>query len=356
MRRGVVWLGFIVAVTSGCVDAVHERTPRPVAPALAPVSSSFERTTHPAPVVSLKEHSRDDAGVTYALSMASSGDNGQAEQAVRGWYFAHAHARAPLVIVVPIYGTINYPSWTMARFLTQARTPLPVNVVLLEADRDLTDWDRLQRAPTEAAFLEAVAVGTARYRTTAEDISRIVDWALTRPETDAERLGIVGFSLSATIAAIAMTQDPRLAAGAFVMGGANLHEIFAFCDEPRVAEVRRAVTTRFGWSVETFKLKIQAISDAINPALMPRVNGHRRTLYMEATSDDYIPPTAREALRVTLNPSVHVRLRYRHWPAFLRGMSLLSLHYIERTVVSFFEETFGEEPERQRWKVVRPSP
>jgi dienelactone hydrolase len=358
VRGGLIWLGFAVLLAAGCVDAVREQTQRGPGPAHTRVSSAAQpdRTARPAPSISLKEHARDDGGETYTFTTTSSGDNGQAGNAVRGWYFKHAQSRAPLVIVVPIYGTMAYPSWTMARFLTQARTPLAMNVVLLEADADLTDWRRLQEAPTEAAFLQAVSEATARYRTTAEDISRIIDWAVTRPETDPERLGIVGFSLSATIAAIAMTQDTRLSAGAFVMGGAHLHEIFAFCAESRVADVRRAVTARFGWSVDTFKLKIQSISDAIDPARMPSVNGHRRTLYVEATGDDYIPPSARDALRATLGPSVHIKLNYRHWPAFLRGMSLLSLHYIERTVVAFLEDAFSGGREAPRWEVVRPSP
>jgi dienelactone hydrolase len=346
-----IWLGLtVLIVTTGCVDAVYERTVRPSPPGEALVSSTSApgRNPAPAPPLVLRPHAQDDGYETYAFSMPSSGDNGQPGHAVTGWYFKQIQVRAPLVIVVPIYGTMAYPSWTMARFLVEARTRRAMNVVLVEAVADLTDWNRLRGAPTEEVFLQAVAEGTGRYRTAAEDISRIIDWAVTRPETDPEGIGIVGFSLSATIAAIAMTQDGRLSAGAFLMGGAHLHEVFAYCGEARVAEVRQAVTARFGWSVDTFKVKIQPISDAINPALMPSVNGHRRTLYVEATDDDYIPRSARDALRATLSPSVHIRLGYRHWPAFLRGMSPLGLHYLERAVVRFFEDAFAPPRESSR--------
>lgn len=334
----------IILALAGCVDATHERIHHPTrvnGPA-PPLATDLARNS-PRPSLVLTPHAlgREGEHDTYSFTMPSSGDNGQAGNVVTGWYFQRGEAQAPLVIVVPIYGSSAYPSWSMSRFLASLPTPLGINVVLIEAENDLTDWNGLRQAATEEAWRTTIAESTARYRTAAEDVRRIVDWAVTRPTTDPTRIGIVGFSLSATIAAVAMAEDSRLSAGAFLMGGAHLHEVFAFCREAQVSRVRELIMTRFGWSLDTFKSKIRPVSDAINPALMPNVNGDRHTLYVEATVDDCIPKRSRDGLRDMLTPSEEIRLGYRHWPAFLLGMTPLGLHYLERAVVRFFVDAFG---------------
>ena len=334
----------MMLVLAGCVDATHERVHHAVrgnGPTESPTAGPA-RESHPPPVaLTLHAPGNGDEHDRYWFTMPSTGDNGQAGNVVTGWYFQRGHARAPLVIVVPIYGSSAYPSWTVARFLASQPVPLDINVVLIEAERDLIDWNRLRLATTEEAWHATLAESTARYRTVAADISRIIDWAVTRPTTDPTRLGIVGFSISATIAAVAMAVDDRLTAGAFLMGGAHLHEVFAFCRETQVTRVRNTNMRRFGWSRDTFKGKIQPLADSVNPALMPSLNGDRHTLYVEATDDDCIPKTARDGLRDMLTPSEKIQLGYRHWPSFLFGMTPLGLHYLERAVVRFFVAAFG---------------
>jgi hypothetical protein len=336
-------LAMILAL-AGCVDVTHERihhTGRGNGSA-APPTADLAKASHPPSVVlTLHAKGTEDEHDRYWFTMPSTGDNGQAGNVVTGWYFQRGQGRAPLVIVVPIYGSSAYPSWTVARFLASQPAPLGINVVLVEAERDLIDWNRLRLATSEEAWQTTLVESTARYRTVAADISRIIDWAVTRPTTDPTRLGIVGFSISATIAAVAMAADDRLTAGAFLMGGAHLHEVFAFCRESQVTRVRNTTMRRFGWNLDTFKDKIQPLADSVNPALMPSLNGDRHTLYVEATDDDCIPKTARDGLRDMLTPSETIQLGYRHWPSFLFGMTPLGLHYLERAVVRFFVATFG---------------
>ncbi len=344
MRRSHVTAGLaVILVLAGCVDATYTRLHHPAranGPA-APVTDLARRPPSSSLVLTPHALGREGEHDTYSFTMPSSGDNGQPRNVVTGWYYQRGEARAPLVIVVPIYGSSAHPSWSMSRFLASLPTPLDINVVLIEADNDLTDWNGLRQAATEDAWRATIAESTAREGTVAEDIRRIIDWAATRPTTDPTRIGIVGFSLSATIAAVAMAADSRVSAGAFLMGGAHLHEVFAFCREAQVTRVRETTMTRFGWSLDTFKGKIQPLSDSINPALMPSVNGDRHTLYVEATIDDCIPKSSRDGLREMLTPSEEIRLGYRHWPAFLLGMTPLGLHYLERAVVRFFVAAFG---------------
>jgi dienelactone hydrolase len=57
------------------------------------------------------------------------------------------------------------------------------------------------------------------------DVRRTVDWIQTRPEFDSKRIGIVGISLGALVAATCYGVDERISASAFMLGGADLAHI-----------------------------------------------------------------------------------------------------------------------------------
>jgi poly(3-hydroxybutyrate) depolymerase len=58
------------------------------------------------------------------------------------------------------------------------------------------------------------------------DLRCVLDWLVARPEVDSQRLGVVGISLGALIANVAMGVDDRLAAGVSILGGGDLAQVF----------------------------------------------------------------------------------------------------------------------------------
>lgn len=60
----------------------------------------------------------------------------------------------------------------------------------------------------------------------ASDVSTVADWLSARPDVDAHRLGVVGISLGAIVAHLAMGQDARLNAGVAIEGGGNLPDLY----------------------------------------------------------------------------------------------------------------------------------
>ncbi|MGH2670152.1 MAG: hypothetical protein ACRDH5_13740, partial [bacterium] len=105
----------VILVLGGCVDATHERIHQPArVNGHAPPALGLAKDSHrPSVVLTLHAAGRQGEHDRYWFTMPSSGDNGQAGNVVTGWYFQRGEARAPLVIVVPIYGSSAYPSWTM---------------------------------------------------------------------------------------------------------------------------------------------------------------------------------------------------------------------------------------------------
>jgi len=170
---------------------------------------------------------------SYAFAFPSLGENGQPGNFVTGEYLAStAKGRKKLVIIVPIYGSSPIPPENLALHLAVWNWRADTNVLILRGEGDLFDWERMARSATAGEFFREIDASARRIATTVNDIRRLIDWAETRPEIDPKRIGIAGFSISATIGSIVMGVDARVVAGAFVMGGGNLHEVFARCVSP----------------------------------------------------------------------------------------------------------------------------
>ncbi len=63
------------------------------------------------------------------------------------------------------------------------------------------------------------------YRVSVINIRQALDWAATRPEIDADRLGVAGISFGGYVAAIALGVDSRLKAGAILLACGNQEKL-----------------------------------------------------------------------------------------------------------------------------------
>ena len=251
------------------------------------------------------------------LTFPSVGDNGQVGNEVRARYLrSELTGPRPLVIVLPIYARFTYPSRKMAKFL-QKKSEGEVHVLDVEGNDFLIDWVSLAETDDEETVLELFRQGIERERITVIDIRRLIDWAEQRPEIDATRVGLVGFSRSAIVAGIVATQDERLTATVLMMGGAHPDQIIARCDGIRTSAVHENVQRQFGWDQDEFESRIHDLFAVVDSANYPDRVDPATVVIFEAGKDECIPESSREALRETMGQPLVYSIDRKHRRAFL---------------------------------------
>ncbi len=204
---------------------------------------SYERVE---PELSLKLLRANSRWSQYAVEFPSGHPLGyEVSDVAYGEYFQPAGVgRAPLVILVHGWGERGaVPCQLMAPSL--AKNGIACVILYLVFHPRRMPEAMKQRAPdlTPDEWYEG-------YRASVVEIRQVVDWATTRPELDATRVGVVGVSMGGFISAIAMGVDERLGAGVFIISGGNsakmtwesrrpVVERRCLCSEEECYQVRR---------------------------------------------------------------------------------------------------------------------
>jgi hypothetical protein len=190
-------------------------------------------------------------------------------------------------------------------------------------------------AATEDEFRQLSSDYYEKTRSVVIGLRRIVDWAGTQSDLDAERIGVVGFSVGAIVAAMALGRDPRFDAGVMAMGASKFGEVFATCDG-KPGRVRDTIMARFDWSIEQY----QSIFDELfKPGDPEKYRGRyqpEKLLIVEASLDNCMSNSAREALWDATGEPARIKLLARHKMAFL-SMTPISLNFTTKKIYSFFE-------------------
>ena len=119
------------------------------------------------------------------------------------------------------------------------------------------------------------------------DVSTVVTWLSRQPSVDPHRIGVVGISLGAMLAHLAMGEDERLSAGVAILGGGDLPDlrrtslVFRLkkhypCENPSPQELERL--------------------EQIDPLRYADRNRPRRVLMIQAARDLLMPPRDARAL------------------------------------------------------------
>lgn len=163
------------------------------------------------------------------------------------------------------------------------------------------------------------------FRQSIIDIRCLIDWLEKREEIDGKRIGIIGISLGAIIANLAMGIDERLRAGVSVLGGGNFPEI-----------LRK--------SVLTIPLKIKMIWRGIDketlgqnlaiidPVTFSYRNRPRKVLMINGRLDLIIPPScARDLWEALGKPEIKWLWSGHYSVLFIKEKIIReSLDYLER--------------------------
>lgn len=314
-----------------------------------PLHERFVRASHPPPLkifdyrpsrgsVRLSQPQGSRFGyATRRFTMPASFENGQPANLVTGTYYDSGRpGRRPLVIVLPVWGVSEYPSTKMTHAILK-RSGGSINVLRIEGDNRLMAWKEIEHAATVRDFVEEVANSAQRFKHSVIDVRRLIDWAQTRDEIAGDRIGLVGFSISAISATLVVQSDPRVRSSALVMGGADIASIMAECPGNE-QETREGVMERLGLSLRAYKQTVAVLFEGLDPTDYPNRVNPASILAVDAAKDDCIPAHAREAWWNALGRPERISMNYSHRGSFM-GMTPLGFNFLRKRVYEHLAQT-----------------
>jgi dienelactone hydrolase len=205
-------------------------------------------------------------------------------------------ARAPAAIILHHLAGADRLETMVADFLSRS------GVAALEVDFPYYGARRPKdRRDVEKGLLRAdFEDGIAASRQSVADVRRALDWLLSRPEVDPERVGIVGISLGAIQGSLVLGVEPRLRRNVLTLGGGDVASILT--TESRETRKVRAVLAERGITKEDLARKLAPIEPLRYAA---RIDP-RTVLMLNASEDEIIPKACTEALWRTIGePEIH---------------------------------------------------
>lgn len=338
LRRAAV-LGVLVAAgVAGCTS--HEYYP--LRPHLIQVRNTrplteFRYQPTPGDVTLARPGPHIYGYRTRHFSMPASYKNGQPGDLVTGtYYYSGLPGKKPLVIVLPVWGVSEYPSTRMTYAILK-RSDGKMNVLRVEGDNRLMTWKKIAHSGTVQDFVANVADYAQRFRHAVIDVRRLIDWAQTRHEIAGNRIGLVGFSVSAIVGTMVVESDPRIKSSALVMGGADIASIMAHCQGSE-ADARNAVMRNLGLSREDYEKTVSALFQGLDPSDYPDRVNPASVLIVTAAKDRCIPRKARDDWWVALGKPARIAMNYGHRESFL-AMTPLGFDFLRARVYDHLAAT-----------------
>lgn len=149
------------------------------------------------------------------------------------------------------------------------------------------------------------------------DIRRAIDWLAERKRVDGRRLGILGVSMGAIVAELAMGVDERLKAGVFVLGAGDIARLIW---ESPITFFQRLKLERKGLSEEALRERLALIE----PLTFARYIPPRKVFMVNGRTDLVIPPGCAEALWQALGEPPIYWTWWGHYTSYLIKEKILS--------------------------------
>lgn len=275
--------------------------------------------------------------VSRRFTMPASFENGQPGNHMSGKYYASpSDGRKPLVIVLPVWGVSEYPSVTMAHAILK-RSGGRMNVLRVDGRDRLMPWKQIENSATLEEFVAGISNSAQRLKHAVIDTRRLIDWAASRAEIDPDRIGLVGFSISAVTGTLVAQSDPRIRSSALVMGGAEIGRIVSACPGNE-KETREGIMSNLGLELAEYQQTIRTLFEGLDPADYPNRVDPRSILIVDAGRDECIPESSREAWWEALGRPERISFNYSHRESFL-AMTPLGLNFLRRKIYEHLART-----------------
>ena len=271
------------------------------------------------------------------LTFPSSGTHGGPDGVVEALYYRSlSPGPKKLVIVMPIWGTSDYPPSRISRGYAR-RSGGDANIIWVLGKSPLFPWTGLSSTSNEEEFVTMAKASAERYRSAVVDMRLLLDWAEAQPNIDSSRIAMVGFSMSSLVTATVMGNDPRVSTAVLMMGAADFANIFATCGT-RAGDVRRHVLTEYGWTLEEYHDFFDGLFGPADPIRYAGRYDPRNILMIDAAFDDCMPRSSREALWEAAGRPERITLLSRHRSGFY-SLTPLGLNFIRRKIYAFLDST-----------------
>lgn len=157
------------------------------------------------------------------------------------------------------------------------------------------------------------------------DVRRGVDWLQGRENVEGGRVGIVGLSMGAVIANLAMGVEPRLKAGVSILGGGDISGIIW---HGLVTIMAKFELKRSGYTERSLREKLAPI----DPMSFARYNRPRKVYMINGAFDFIIPRKNVKALWLALGKPKITWLPAGHYTALLykKRIAALTADYLKK--------------------------
>lgn len=259
---------------------------------------------------------------------------------VRAEYWKNkTSGKKKLIIILPIIESTRFAGEHYAHVMTLWNGNTDFNVLLVEDTKKIVYNQEFKDSKNETEFLSWLGVTARAISNYVIDIRRLVDWAETQPEINAENIGIIGGSLSATMAALVMAHEPRIRSGVFDKGGGSFGDILAESQEPGMKEARSTVMEKFGWTQYEFEGKAKPVLKPMDPVIWATNINPANILFISARDDTWIPKQSIENFWESLGKPERLEYNTGHKTAFVFSLTLLGGHYADYRIYNHFKTT-----------------
>lgn len=271
------------------------------------------------------------------LQYPSSGRSGQPGNRVRlRFYQGDVAAPAPLVVILPIWGTFDYPVEKLSLRLRK-HFKGKVHIALVLGEERLVQWPEIAASSSRKELLQHAQISAEQVHVASQDTRGLLRWAQSQPHIDAERIVLSGFSIGAIVGSMVAVAEPTLAGTTLVMGAVNPAEVLAFCN--RIAgESRDMAMATLGMDVDEYEAIMHQAFDSLDWTRHDtEVNNPARFLLVDANNDDCMPQATRDALWLGLGKPERYTLKGNHQEAFL-SMTVVGLNQTSKILVDYIEQ------------------
>jgi dienelactone hydrolase len=163
-----------------------------------------------------------------------------------------------------------------------------------------------------------------------EDVRRTVDMLTSRPEVDAQRIGITGISLGGIVAATAAETEPRLSRAMLILAGGDLWAIIHYARETDgLSRMLEKLPAKQRGEIQQ---AIAAVDPLTNAGKLKARAAAGKILMVNAAEDEVVPRACTEKLAEQLG----IRDRVRWLDGLGHYTALASLPKILQDMVEFF--------------------
>jgi hypothetical protein len=304
MRRRVTTLGWgllLLGSMALCVScapsgmAKKYAGPREMPPAMKAYYNYPPRTVEPNVAVRKHKKSYDVLRIQFPSTLNIYGD----EDIKVDYYMSTRPGRHPTVLMLPISGGVDFSVESFAYVFA----PRGINCALVH-NRDV-EIENTQSADEVEAY----------FRQTVLDNRQVLDYLVTRPEVDPNRLGALGLSLGGIKAGLVAAADPRIQCAVLGLAGGSMADIALHSTEPGLKDYVDEIQA-MGISGESVycELHEKILTDPLR--LAPYIDA-RTTLMFIAGFDRVVPTWSGKQLRDAIGRPQTVWLCAGHYTSFL---------------------------------------